>query len=503
MPSSEDPPPPSADALGPFEALDLPAFLADPATSALVAATSSARRLLGLAATPAPLAPSGWMDRLHPEDRAALAAALQPGGPERLALRLDLDRLAYQRLHLELRRRGGGVLGLLTPLSASAPSGEPELEALLQALPFDVWERDARGVLIRQNATALRNWGTPLGTTVETMGLSAEMARQWNEMNARAFAGEVVKRQLDYALAGGTAHYINVIAPVREGGEVRGVVGVNLDITASRAVEAERDELLVQERHARSVAEAAERRSAELVARLSRSLEELDRAQAQLVQRERLAAVGELAAVVAHEVRNPLGAIFNSLSSLRRHLHLGGDAQVLFGILEEEAARLNRTVSDLLSYVRPLAPARRPQDLAELSREALALALRTHGPDRAGILAEVRAEVAAPAAVDAALVRIALTNLVVNAVQAMPDGGQLSITVAPEERGVGIAVRDSGKGISSEVLERVFEPFFTTRASGTGLGLAVVRRIAEAHQGRVAVQSAPGQGATFTLWLPA
>jgi signal transduction histidine kinase len=356
--------------------------------------------------------------------------------------------------------------------AVSQSSSEPELQALLEALPFEVWERDGDGVLIRQNAMSLRNWNVPLGSRVSDM-VSDETAKVWDELNARAYGGEIVSWPVEYEIAGKRVNHINLIAPVREDGRICGLVGVNVDVTATH--EAQR--------------------------RLSQSLEELAQAQSKLVRRERLAALGELAAVVAHEVRNPLAAIYNSLSALKKQLTFDGDAAVLFGIIEEEAARLNRTVSDLLSYVRPLEPEKRAEDLVELTRDIV----RAQKGD--AIESEVIvSDGLEPISADATLMRVALSNLVTNAVQSMPDGGKLTVTLSDarhDERDVlSIAVRDTGKGIAPSVLPRVFEPFFTTRASGAGLGLAVVRRIVEAHHGRVWVESDVGRGAVFHVVLP-
>jgi len=471
--------------LEPLETLGLSAIAFAKGSTSEVALTSAAHRLLGLANDSAPEF-DALLARFHADDRARIADALAAENAGRVVARVDSESLSFRAVQLELRPQPGFMIALLVALAPMPSSTEPELDALLQALPFDVWERDAAGALIRQNAMALKNWGAQLGKTVEQMGLPPDTVATWKSMNARALNGEVVSMQLDYEVAGKPVNYINLIAPVRDGDRIRGVVGVNLDITATRN---------------------AERRSAELVVQLTKSLDELARAQSQLVQRERLAAVGELAAVVAHEVRNPLGAIFNSLTSLRRRLQVTGDDALLFSVLEEEAARLQRTTVDLLNYVRPLSPDRRPGDVVMLARVALESGLRMQQPERPRIAGELLASEPIEAlAVDATLLGVALANLVVNAVQAMPEGGKLTVAVKPQQLdgrdGVAIDVRDSGRGIAPDALARVFEPFFTTRASGIGLGLAVVRRIVEAHEGKVMATSEPDRGATFTVYLP-
>jgi signal transduction histidine kinase len=240
--------------------------------------------------------------------------------------------------------------------------------------------------------------------------------------------------------------------------------------------------------------------NARLYEDLRRSYSELARAQQALVQRERLAALGELSAVVAHEVRNPLGVIFNSLGSLRRLVRPTGDARTLFRIVEEEAERLNRIVGDLLAFARPSTPDLHEAALADVADEAVASAVAQQetpievvcGHDPA--LPEVR--------IDARLVRQAILNVAVNAAQAMARGGRITVRTLRDGGAAVVEIEDDGPGIPKEVRERIFEPFFTTKATGTGLGLAVVRRIVEGHGGSVQVRPAPERGTVFALRFP-
>jgi PAS domain S-box-containing protein len=248
---------------------------------------------------------------------------------------------------------------------------------------------------------------------------------------------------------------------------------------------------------ANQLAVAAE--NARLYEDLRRSYAQLARAQQQLIHRERLAALGELSAVVAHEVRNPLGVIFNSLGSLRRLVRPGGDAKMLFDIVEEEADRLNRIVGDLLDFARPSTPQVRPELLDRVVEDAVVSAVGTGSPIE---LARELDPSVPPVAMDARLVRQAVLNVAVNAVQAMPRGGRITIRTRRDGDDAVLEIEDTGVGIPEEVRERIFEPFFTTKASGTGLGLAVVKRIVEGHGGAVAVRSTPGTGTVFALRFP-
>lgn len=234
---------------------------------------------------------------------------------------------------------------------------------------------------------------------------------------------------------------------------------------------------------------------------LKRSYGELARTQEELVKRERLAALGELAAVVAHEVRNPLGVIFNSLGSLRRLLRPTGDGAMLLDIVEEEADRLDRMVHDLLDFARPNEPALEAEPVDGLLRDALQVVRPEQLPAQVHFDLDLAPNLP-PVLIDARMIRQVLSNLVLNGVQAMPRGGTLRIRARRDGASmVRIELRDSGSGIPAELSPRIFEPFFTTKAAGTGLGLAVVKRFVDAHRGTISFQSGE-EGTTFVLRLP-
>ncbi|HEX6240469.1 MAG TPA: ATP-binding protein [Polyangiales bacterium] len=238
---------------------------------------------------------------------------------------------------------------------------------------------------------------------------------------------------------------------------------------------------------------------------LRRSFNELRDAQEQLLRKEQLATMGELSAVIAHEVRNPLAIIKNAVSGLHRPTLRDSDRQVLLKILDEEADRLNRLVGDLLAYARPVTPQRQSVQVEDLVRGAVELARAAQQrDDQVGI--EVVLEEQHTIQGDPDLLRQALVNVAENAIQAMPDGGTLTVrtygTLIEGLPAVAIAVRDTGEGMDTLVRSKATDPFFTTRPTGTGLGLAIVHRLVHSHGGKVQIESSYGTGTTVTLILP-
>ncbi len=239
---------------------------------------------------------------------------------------------------------------------------------------------------------------------------------------------------------------------------------------------------------------------------LKKSYDELGRTQQELVRHERLAALGELAAVMAHEVRNPLGVIFNSLTTLKRLLRPTGDSEMLLNMVGEEADRLNRIVGDLLDFVRPYELVKKQMAVEPIIANAVDAAAQSTLHSSVRVLTEFPRELP-PFPLDAHLLKQALVNLIVNAAQAMPRGGTVTVRATVElVRGapwLAVRVQDEGVGLTPRAAEKMFQPFFTTKATGTGLGLAVVKRIVDAHLGEITARANDqGTGTTFTVRLP-
>lgn len=225
---------------------------------------------------------------------------------------------------------------------------------------------------------------------------------------------------------------------------------------------------------------------------------ELTAAQAALVRKERLSAVGEMATVIGHELRNPLGAAINLLYLARTRLSDHDDTE-LDGYLDRLERETNRAASlceDLTSYMREREAVLIPVELGSVVDEVL-----ESTPPPAGIeigLGFLGVDVQA----DRAQLVQMLTNLITNAYQAMPDGGTLRVSGGERDGYFEISVEDSGEGIDPEVADRLLEPFFTTKAVGTGLGLAIVKRFADAHNGTVSLKNGETGGARVTIGLP-
>ncbi len=228
---------------------------------------------------------------------------------------------------------------------------------------------------------------------------------------------------------------------------------------------------------------------------------ELERARASLAEGENLAALGQLAAVVAHEVRNPLAIIYGALATLRRGAH-GEDDTKLLGIVGEEAERLKQLVTRLLDAVRPfeLQYTRRPVE--EIVRSAIGQVTSSAGAEPA--LVELDCALSEEVECDEILLGQAISNLVQNALLATGRRSPVRVRASVEraEQILRIEISDDGDGVAVEARPRLFTPFFTTRATGTGLGLALVRRIAAAHGGSVDYEPRSGGGASFVLRIP-
>ncbi|MFB3817301.1 MAG: nitrogen regulation protein NR(II) [Candidatus Methylomirabilales bacterium] len=255
-------------------------------------------------------------------------------------------------------------------------------------------------------------------------------------------------------------------------------------------------------------------------------LTERKRVEEQLRQADRLTALGRLAATIAHEVRNPLAAISGSVEMLRDELSPAGQQRELLNIILGEAHRLKFITGQFLDFAKPQALLCRPCAVHPLLTETLQLLAKSGEwhPETTWHLEEAEPDCRVLA--DADQLRQIIWNLCLNAIQSMPDGGRLTLEVRPvpspgpavraagvpdptlaqpahaDAAWIEVAVHDTGRGIAPGELDRIFDPFYSTRPGGTGLGLPIARKSLERMGGRIAVESRPGAGTTFRVWLP-
>jgi signal transduction histidine kinase len=236
---------------------------------------------------------------------------------------------------------------------------------------------------------------------------------------------------------------------------------------------------------------------------LVNDITEQERLRQRLSEVERLAAVGELAAGLAHEIRNPLAAILNAATLLEEEATLTTEERAsILEAVKTEARRLNTTLSDFLLFARPREPTRQTGDIGKVVERVSAL-LQEERNGRSGVQVDVRVDPAIPPfAFDVDQLTQVLWNIARNGVEAMQGGGQLTLDVRRRNGEVLISVSDTGPGIPLEERRRIFQPFISKKPGGTGLGLAIAQRIVTAHGGRIDVESAPEQGSQFTICLP-
>jgi PAS domain S-box-containing protein len=345
-----------------------------------------------------------------------------------------------------------------------------------ETLPFDFWIQDREGRFLLQNPASVRRLGHVLGQHTGDLSVSDEH-RVWLERGvSRALEGELVREELVLEETNATRYVSRALSPLLEDGRVVGVLGVDIDITPLKQSEG----------------------------KLRRSLAELQTAQETLVRRKQLVALGEMAAVVAHEVRNPLGSIANAVALLERGQLERTEEQGLWKVIADETHRLDVLVANLLDFVRPVSLDVSPRPLQPLLERALQQTLWAEDASR-----KVQVSVsgsAPPIPIDEGQLELAFTNLFRNAVQAMSGMGRLDVNVAQEERSqkrwATVTIRDTGPGLPPGMEDRLFEPFVTTRARGHGLGLAIVRKVVEQHQGEVFFESISGHGTTCVVRLP-
>ncbi len=232
--------------------------------------------------------------------------------------------------------------------------------------------------------------------------------------------------------------------------------------------------------------------------------EELREAQEKVIRSERLAAIGQLAGGVGHELRNPLGAIKNAVYYVRGKVANSGLAQQeprvmeFLDIVDDEINSSNKIISDLLGFSRVGKPAVSPIRVEGIIDDAIS---HSHIPEN--IELNKKLDTSLPAVeIDTDQIRQVMVNIITNGTQAMPEGGKLTIEAKRNDNFLELKISDNGVGIPDDIIGKIFDPLYTTRAKGIGLGLAVCKSIIDRHDGHIDVESSVGKGTTFTIKLP-
>jgi two-component system sensor histidine kinase PilS (NtrC family) len=360
------------------------------------------------------------------------------------------ERYRATRQELETRQKDLRDLQAFKDLIfESAGTGLIAVDCAHRVTAFNRAAEEITGVTSKQAIG--RSWSELIGTTVPLRSIEAAI-----DANARAsMRHETALRRPD----GSTVPVRMTFSALRSGeGERLGLISACDDLSAIRAMES------------------------------------------RMRQADRLATLGRMAANIAHEIRNPLASLTGAIDVLTSP-HTAEDARErLSQIVARESERLNHIIKNFLEYARPAPLSITTFDVAAAAEEVLLLLEHRASPGSLKVIREFAPSVLWP--VDAEQFRQILWNLCLNAAESMPEGGELRVAVAVRGETLEVTVTDTGEGIAADDLSHVFEPFFSTKSEGTGLGLALVHRVVQEHGGEIDVRSSPGLGTTFTLTLP-
>ncbi|HMK51006.1 MAG TPA: GAF domain-containing protein, partial [Thermodesulfobacteriota bacterium] len=242
--------------------------------------------------------------------------------------------------------------------------------------------------------------------------------------------------------------------------------------------------------------------SRQMEEKIQKTTADLRKTEAQLIRSDKLAALGQLAAGIAHEIRNPLTSINILIHSMTENLPSEDSHKEDFEVIEEEINRINEIVDQFLRFAKPAPPLLEKGEVLSVFEETLQL-LRPQ-IEKQQIVVRKEFQALLIIQMDREQMKQAILNLLLNAIQAMPAGGHLTLKARNSENGqwVHLSIQDSGIGIPGEDLNKLFDPFFSTKEGGIGLGLSIAHRIIDQHHGKIEVESAPGKGTLFTVWLP-
>ncbi|SPQ00609.1 putative Histidine kinase [Candidatus Sulfobium mesophilum] len=377
---------------------------------------------------------------------------------------------------------------------------EAQLSTLIESLPFELFGIARDGRYFLQNEVCRKHWGDFIGKTPKEVANDQNTLNIWLHNNRRAFAGEIVKGEIELMIGGEKRYVYNVISPILSKGQVDGIVGFNIDITERKQTEKELEE------HRTHLEKLVDQRTKEISA-----------LNGQLRQSQKLEAVGILAGGIAHEFSNILTTMKGSMYLIQKKLPEGSQAMKYAEQILASMKKANTLSQGLLTFSRKQKITLKPVHLNEIIRSVGKMLSQLIGEDMelAVTLSGENPKVMA----DVNQIEQVLVNLVTNARDAMPAGGRLSIGTSvmnmdenfAKQHGYGVSgeyvvltVSDSGTGIDEAIRGKIFEPFFTTKVvgKGSGLGLAVTYGIVKQHKGFIDAESIPGEGTTFKIYFP-
>jgi PAS domain S-box-containing protein len=361
---------------------------------------------------------------------------------------------------------------------------EQRYRSLADSLPEIVFETDINGKLVFANERAFKITGYTKDF-VYSHSIFDFIAPQYKGKAIEHFMKTLNNQSSldnEYTLVrkdGSTFPVIIVNRPVVENERPVGLRGIAIDITERKKMEEE-------------------------LSNYSKKLEQMvEEKTLQLQNAQRLAIIGETATMVGHDLRNPLQSVVNTVYILNKKIKempsspMRDELTRNYERIERNTNYMDKIVSDLLDYARPMVPEFSVTSLQRLINETLA---DIKVPDNVGIT--LLFDRTLKIMVDRQLIKRAFTNLIVNAIQAMPDGGVLTITAEDTDKGTYMKFTDTGQGIPADGIKNLFKPFTTNKAKGMGMGLVVVKRIVDAHKGNVDVKSEVGKGTSFAITIP-
>jgi len=388
---------------------------------------------------------------------------------------------------------------------------------MVELSPDSILTIDTKGVITSCNAAATRILGYSkaemVGKHFSKLGvIRLRDLPKYLKLFRSVLGGKVTEPlELTFHRKDGTPLLFDVRISLLKVGSKTVLQSTSRDITERKRMEQElqkKNELLnAQNEELRAINEELQATEEELRAsneELQAANEELRETQEKLVRSERLAAIGQLAGGVGHELRNPLGAIKNATYYVRGKVAKSGLGQKeprvmqFLDIMDNEINSSNKIINDLLGFSRVGKPAVSPTSIEKVIDDALSY---TTIPENIELTKKMDTELP-EVEIDTDQIRQVLVNMIINAVQAMPDGGKLTIGAREKDKFLEMEIADTGCGIHQEVMDKIFDPLFTTRAKGIGLGLPVCKAIIERHEGHVEVESEVGKGTTFTIGLP-